>query len=536
MAEPPLPPRPADTDPPPDPFEADLVAYLDGELDVEAARRVEARLAVDPQARARAAALQKTFDLLDCLPRPEPSPDFVRRTLERIVRVGADEPAGAADRAQGSDILPPVAVPSSHLPCPASDPAADTTAAGRFQWAWAAALVVACATCAAGAYLAVAELRRQFLEDRPSSVVADEPSPTDPRVITLLPLYAGADDLDFVRELARPELFGDHPAVAPDSDLRPPPIEPTTRPSPARVEPLTAAFQSLPPARRQAIRELDRQLHALDDATRDRLIRVLEVYAAWLDRLDPVQRRAVFDAPTAAQRLEVIRQLRAEQWLQSLPQPLRAELTLLTPQQKAERVRSWREEETARREEWSQARRHAADIAADRAPWPFDIPARRQEVLDFVRSAFRLDDPRRCRLTPFELHRYRAALDQAEKLGGWWWYGYGRVVYELTRKYEPYLVSEPAGGPVPILPRSGPARLAELPEPLRSFVREELLPRLPPAGRQELAAAEGRWPDYLRVVVRLCRQHDLSAPGLMLPGSPRRWEATYGRPFFGFKP
>ena len=40
------------TAPPLDPFEAELVAYLDGELDPAAAGRVEARLATDPAARA----------------------------------------------------------------------------------------------------------------------------------------------------------------------------------------------------------------------------------------------------------------------------------------------------------------------------------------------------------------------------------------------------------------------------------------------------------------------------------------------------
>src|SRR5262245_5206366 len=87
-----VPPQPdEDTAPPADPFEAELVAYLDGELDPAAARRIEARLAADPEARAKAAALKKTFDLLDYLPRPEPSPTFTTRTLERLpaVRSGA---------------------------------------------------------------------------------------------------------------------------------------------------------------------------------------------------------------------------------------------------------------------------------------------------------------------------------------------------------------------------------------------------------------------------------------------------------------
>src|SRR5262249_41070651 len=61
---------------------ANLVAYLDGELDAEAAQALEAKLSVDPTARAEADALKRTWELLDYLPRPEPSPSFTHRTLE----------------------------------------------------------------------------------------------------------------------------------------------------------------------------------------------------------------------------------------------------------------------------------------------------------------------------------------------------------------------------------------------------------------------------------------------------------------------
>ena len=58
----------------------ELVAYLDGELDEQAARDVEARLGRDPRAKAEAEALRRTWNLLDYLPRPEPSGDFTHRT------------------------------------------------------------------------------------------------------------------------------------------------------------------------------------------------------------------------------------------------------------------------------------------------------------------------------------------------------------------------------------------------------------------------------------------------------------------------
>ena len=71
--------------------QADLVAYLDGELTGEAARTLEAKLSLDPQARAEADALRRTWELLDYLPRPEPSARFTHRTLERLSPVRSDE-------------------------------------------------------------------------------------------------------------------------------------------------------------------------------------------------------------------------------------------------------------------------------------------------------------------------------------------------------------------------------------------------------------------------------------------------------------
>jgi anti-sigma factor RsiW len=63
---------------------ADLVAYLDGELGGERALTIERKLALDPSARAEADALKRTWDLLDFLPKPEPSPHFTRQTLTRL--------------------------------------------------------------------------------------------------------------------------------------------------------------------------------------------------------------------------------------------------------------------------------------------------------------------------------------------------------------------------------------------------------------------------------------------------------------------
>lgn len=64
-----------------------LVAFLDGELEDDAARNLEARLQLDAEVRHEADALKQAWDLLDYLPRPEVSSTFTNRTLDRIAAV-----------------------------------------------------------------------------------------------------------------------------------------------------------------------------------------------------------------------------------------------------------------------------------------------------------------------------------------------------------------------------------------------------------------------------------------------------------------
>ncbi len=63
---------------------AELVAYLDGELRGEAARAMEAKLSLHPRMRAEAESLKRAWDMLELLPRAEPSPQFTERTLSRL--------------------------------------------------------------------------------------------------------------------------------------------------------------------------------------------------------------------------------------------------------------------------------------------------------------------------------------------------------------------------------------------------------------------------------------------------------------------
>ncbi len=147
---------------------AELVAYLDGELNEEATQRVEAQLQRDPRCRAEVDALRKTWELLDYLPQPAPSTTFTHRTIERIS---------------------------------ALRPAAGN---GEKRWrawvgglSWAAAVVL----CGAAGYAAMTH----FSPRAPS----DEELAPDLRIIENLRYYEAAGDLDFVRDLDNPDRFGE---------------------------------------------------------------------------------------------------------------------------------------------------------------------------------------------------------------------------------------------------------------------------------------------------------------------------------------
>lgn len=563
-----------DDTPLPDPFEAELVAYLDGELDAADARRVEARLATDPAARAKATALKKTYDLLDYLPQTEPSADFTTRTLLKLSGAGVQPQPSQAPRPILPQSTAAHGIPSLSIPVLLSN-GTRLLASRPPRRAWrAVGVVVAVLAFASAGYLITSVLHPRLSPTPPRDNSLDNLLISDRGLIERLPLYAAADDFGFVQELAKRDYFGDDPTVSLEGSVKAPVVEPEPVSAPL-FDALTKAYQSLPPARQQAIRELDKQLNSQDASIRDRLIRVLEAYAVWLNTLPEAERRGVQAADTPLVRLRRIRDIREAQWLNSLPPAQQARLTGLGEMERGELIQQWKDDEARRRDLWAFARQHATALNTNRQPWPFDTEAGRRDVPEFIRVAFRTDDPRRCRLSPMDLTQYRDALESAQKSNEWAWYG--KAVYELTRKYETlpepgvgepitsYAQLGPAGTmffqrgraqkatasyvgkwpefaravsdyvangekseKLPPLPPLGPARGADFAEPVREFWLKELSPVLTQAEHGRLRALEHKWPDYPREFIRLARQHDLSVPGVTLPGSPRKWEATYG--------
>ena len=151
---------------------ANLTAYLDGELDEEVAQALEAKLSLDPAARAEVESLRQAWTMLDYLPRSAPSMTFTNRTMERL---------SVERRAAETGKMP-----------------ARTSISWLRPVAWAAAAVLV-------AVLGWAVSPRIW---RPAPD-PDEPLVRQLRVIERWRAYEWADDVDFLRALDQPDLFGD---------------------------------------------------------------------------------------------------------------------------------------------------------------------------------------------------------------------------------------------------------------------------------------------------------------------------------------
>lgn len=66
---------------------ANLVAYLDGELNDAEMRAISSKLTASPTARREVEVLEKTWELLEYLPRLKASEDFTERTMTGVRRL-----------------------------------------------------------------------------------------------------------------------------------------------------------------------------------------------------------------------------------------------------------------------------------------------------------------------------------------------------------------------------------------------------------------------------------------------------------------
>jgi anti-sigma factor RsiW len=155
---------------------AEIVAYLDGEMDEGQARAMEAKINSDPLVRAEADALKRTWDLLDYLPSKAPSPNFTHRTVSQVS-----------------------GFQSKRNPNTVSGKVSRSWKPFALVLGWAAAVLLV-----GGIGFAVTT---KVLPREPS----DDELSRDLRVIENKKAYEQVDDLDFLKQLDHPDLFGDDP-------------------------------------------------------------------------------------------------------------------------------------------------------------------------------------------------------------------------------------------------------------------------------------------------------------------------------------
>jgi anti-sigma factor RsiW len=156
-------------------LEEQLVAYLDGELDATASERIEALLSTDAGVRQTLQQLNRSWDLLDELDRPDLDQRFTQSTLEMVTLAASED----VQQVQAS-------LPRQR----------------RRRWAIA---VGGLAAAGLVGFLAVALL----MPDRNRELVRDLP------VLEGLDQYRNVDSIEFLRMLRREGLFAQEADDAP---------------------------------------------------------------------------------------------------------------------------------------------------------------------------------------------------------------------------------------------------------------------------------------------------------------------------------
>ncbi|HEY1785253.1 MAG TPA: hypothetical protein VGG30_06870, partial [Pirellulales bacterium] len=256
----------------------ELIAYLDGELDPTSSQKVEERLKHDPAYRQALTVYERSWDMLDQLPRSTVDENFTRSTLQMVSLAAADEQQ-------------------------------QRPAAGRFdRRQWGTVVLVAIAALAlgyAGGRTVWPDPNRELLQDLP--------------VLEDLDLYEQAGSIDFLRRLADTGLFGDEAGqvkptpglVVPESPAdRRAEIE---RMAPAEREHLARKlerFDAYSTDKEYVLRQIHESLN--HEADGKPLREVLIRYHEWLETLMSSVRDDLNDLPED-QRIDRIGQLKHQQ-------------------------------------------------------------------------------------------------------------------------------------------------------------------------------------------------------------------------------
>ena len=267
---------PADNSPS---LDEQLVAYLDGELDAETSRRIEAQLASDADVRRRLQSLERTWEMLDDLDAAPIGEPFTRTTLE-MVAVAAGE-----DLEQNR-----IEAPRRRR---------------RRRLQMLGALAAAAAVGFLGIWLFTPDSNRRLLENLP--------------VLEQFEEYRQTGNIGFLRQLRDEKLFlpkSPSPsgvvAAKPDDTaarrLRIERMKPDEKAELARIE---DRFANLTPEEKQELWKLHDDLQ--NDSDREQLRAIMRRYCEWLKTLSSSSWESLAKMPSSERLRGVKERLKLQQ-------------------------------------------------------------------------------------------------------------------------------------------------------------------------------------------------------------------------------
>jgi hypothetical protein len=300
------------------------------------------------------------------------------------------------------------------------------------------------------------------------------------------------------------------------------------------------AFWRLPAVERQRLRQLDLDIHKQNSEEQKSLWGVLESYHAWLGRLPSDQYQYVTTAPDAKERLRRIRELRDREWLKQLPLKVQQELEPTPEDKKPGRITELRREERERR-----GRFFTTTPSGPQRNQPRNLDDFSPEVQTWVKDHLLnlLSPPEREELNNLAKHPFpqyaRKLVDLAEKHP----LPFPGPVPPLTIKDSPENIRrafppqrwqkeiQAAQGKWPdfgkALLREGkgrsllasiytPSKLSDFPPALQQFVKDKFTEE----EYKRLEEQNGKWPEFPEKLMEIARKKSLTVPGMKLPIDP----------------
>jgi len=278
---------------------ANLVAYLDGELNEAESRAIATKLSLSVSARRELEALEKTWELLDHLPRPQAPPDFASRTLSNAKQLAlcGNRLFSVADLAARRLVRVLVLLLSSLLTIGLA------YAVARWVWPDPSARLVR--------QLSLAEHLDEYVDIGSFAFLKDlDDSPEFSDQVSLLSSEKNWGDFDTNERRLRTMPREERLALSHNLDR----------------------FNLLETTEQSSAQEIDSRLAQLDSADRTRYLSLLRSYRLWLHVL-PGQKQQELKAARGDKRLKLIAQFREEdrQQHKKRTELLREQITLINP-------------------------------------------------------------------------------------------------------------------------------------------------------------------------------------------------------------